>query len=142
MELRQIHQAMALTECLVVTMQPELMREIITIETFDRILRWLAIVSVPICLVAGLLWAKRFPHPRKWQLGALTGLLFGLVLPFIYALWRFYLWRIRIDLERGFVGLHRVDVLLGNLLIFTLIGIAVGVIMRLYSNWLRRQGVL
>lgn len=120
-------------------MEPEIMRELITIDTFDAWLRWLAIVSLPVSIGIGLLWTWRLTHPRKWMLGALTGLLCGLALPLVYGLWRFYLWRIRIDLDRDFVGLHRVDVLLGNLLIFTLAGIAVGIIVRLYRHWLQQQ---
>ncbi len=120
-------------------MQPELMRELIAIDTFDAWLRWLAFVSLPIGIALGLLWARRSTRPNKWMLGALTGLLCGLTLPFVYGLWRFYLWRIRIDLDRNFVGLHRVEVLLGNLLTFTLVGIAIGIGVRLYARWLQRQ---
>ncbi len=120
-------------------MQPELMRELVTIETFEVWLRWLTVVGVIGSIVGGLLWAKRQSHPRRWQLGFLTGALIAMLFPLLYALWRFYLWRIRIDLERDFVGLHRVDVLVGNLVIFALVGAIVGVIARFYANWLKRQ---
>jgi len=120
-------------------MQPELMRELVTIETFEVLLRWLTVVGVIGSIIGGLLWARRQRHPRRWQLGFLTGALVALLFPLLYALWRFYLWRIRIDLERDFVGLHRVDVLVGNLGIFALAGAIVGVIAHLYANWLRRQ---
>ena len=120
-------------------MQPELMRELVTIETFEVWLRWLMIVGVIGSIIGGLLWAKRQRHPRRWQLGVLTGALIALLFPLLYALWRFYLWRIRIDLERDFVGLHRVDVLVGNLVIFAATGAIVGVIAHLYANWLKRQ---
>jgi len=120
-------------------MQPELMRELVTIETFEVWLRWLMIVGVIGSIIGGLLWAKRQRHPRRWQLGVLTGALIALLFPLLYALWRFYLWRIRIDLERDFVGLHRVDVLVGNLVIFAVAGAIVGVIAHLYANWLKRQ---
>jgi len=109
-------------------MQPELMRELVTIETFEVWLRWLTVVGVIGSIVGGLLWAKRQSHPRRWQLGFLTGALIAMLFPLLYALWRFYLWRIRIDLERDFVGLHRVDVLVGNLVIFAVAGAIVGVI--------------
>ena len=120
-------------------MQPELMRELVTIETFEVWLRWLTVVGVIGSIVGGLLWAKRQSHPRRWQLGFLTGALIAMLFPLLYALWRFYLWRIRIDLERDFVGLHRVDVLVGNLVIFALVGAIVGVIARFYADWLKRQ---
>jgi len=120
-------------------MQPELMRELVTIEIFEVWLRWLTVVGVIGSIVGGLLWAKRQSHPRRWQLGFLTGALIAMLFPLLYALWRFYLWRIRIDLERDFVGLHRVDVLVGNLVIFALVGAIVGVIARFYANWLKRQ---
>jgi len=115
------------------------MRELVTIETFEVWLRWLMIVGVIGSIIGGLLWAKRQRHPRRWQLGVLTGALIALLFPLLYALWRFYLWRIRIDLERDFVGLHRVDVLVGNLVIFAVAGAIVGVIAHLYANWLKRQ---
>ncbi|MCS3920064.1 hypothetical protein Q2T83_02510 [Fervidibacter sacchari] len=120
-------------------MQPELMRELVTIEIFEVWLRWLTVVGVIGSIVGGLLWAKRQSHPRRWQLGFLTGALIAMLFPLLYALWRFYLWRIRIDLERDFVGLHRVDVLVGNLVIFAVAGAIVGVIARFYANWLKRQ---
>jgi len=120
-------------------MQPELMRELVTIETFEVWLRWLMIVGVIGSIIGGLLWARRQRHPRRWQLGVLTGALIAMLFPLLYALWRFYLWRIRIDLERDFVGLHRVDVLVGNLVIFAVVGAIVGVIAHLYANWLKRQ---
>ena len=120
-------------------MQPELMRELVTIEIFEVWLRWLMVVGVIGSIVGGLLWAKRQRHPRRWQLGFLTGALIAMLFPLLYALWRFYLWRIRIDLERDFVGLHRVDVLVGNLVIFALVGAIVGVIARFYADWLKRQ---
>jgi len=120
-------------------MQPELMRELVTIETFEVLLRWLTVVGVIGSIIGGLLWARRQRHPRRWQLGFLTGALIATLFPFLYALWRFYLWRIRIDLERDFVGLHRVDVLVGNLVIFAVAGAIVGVIAHLYANWLKRQ---
>jgi len=120
-------------------MQPELMRELVTIETFEVLLRWLTVVGVIGSIVGGLLWARRQRHPRRWQLGFLTGALVALLFPLLYALWRFYLWRIRIDLERDFVGLHQVDVLVGNLVIFAVAGAIVGVIAHLYANWLKRQ---
>ncbi len=120
-------------------MKPELMRELVTIETFEVWLRWLTVVGVIGSIIGGLLWARRQRHPRRWQLGFLTGALIALLFPLLYALWRFYLWRIRIDLDRNFVGLHRVDVLVGNLLLFGLVGLVVGLVASAYGKWLRRQ---
>ena len=120
-------------------MQPELMRELITTEAFEVWLQLLIVIGVIGSIIGGLLWARRQRHPRRWQLGFLTGALVALLFPLLYALWRFYLWRIRIDLERDFVGLHQVDVLVGNLVIFAVAGAIVGVIAHLYANWLKRQ---
>ncbi len=120
-------------------MAKEVMREIVTVEAFDRWLLVVAIVGVPLGIGAGLWMARRWAHPRRWQLGVLTGFLLGLLCPLLYGLWRFYLWRIRIDLDRNFVGLHRVDVLVGNLLLFSLVGALVGVLTYLYGRWLQRQ---
>ncbi|MFN3420633.1 MAG: hypothetical protein ACK40X_02765 [Armatimonadota bacterium] len=117
-------------------MQPELMREIVTVEAFDKWLAAFVAVGFSASIVGGLIWAKRLTHPKRWQIGGLTGLLLGCVFLIIYALWRFYLWRIRIDLDKNFVGLHRIDVLVGNLLIFAIAGAIVGLIGRTYARWL------
>ena len=115
------------------------MQEILTIEAFDKWLKAFSVLGFFCCVGAGLVWAKKQTHPKRWQLGSLTGFLSGFTFPLLYTLWRFYLWRIRIDLERNFVGLHRVDVLIGNLLLFAVAGAIVGLIARLYANWLHRQ---
>ncbi|MFN4179714.1 MAG: hypothetical protein ACK4I8_05335 [Armatimonadota bacterium] len=120
-------------------MQPELMKEIVTIEAFDKWLTAFVAVGFLASIVGGLVWAKRLTHPKRWQIGGLTGLLVGCVFLIIYALWRFYLWRIRIDLDKNFVGLHRIDVLVGNLLIFALAGVIVGFVGRIYARWLSLQ---
>ncbi|MCX7969654.1 MAG: hypothetical protein N3B10_14365 [Armatimonadetes bacterium] len=120
-------------------MQPELMREIVTVEAFNRWLIALTIFGFIASIATGLIWAKKLTHPQKWMLGGLTGLLVGFIFPLIYSLWRFYLWRIRVDLDRDFVGLHRVDVLIGNLLVFALAGVIVGFVGRFYACWLNRQ---
>ena len=122
-----------------ISMQAELMREIVTVEAFDRWLTVLSVLGFVLCVGAGFVWARKQTHPKRWLLGGLTGFLLGCIFPLLYALWRFYLWRIRIDLDRDFVGLHRVDVLVGNLLIFTIAGAVVGLVASLYANWLRRQ---
>lgn len=120
-------------------MQPELMLEIVTVEAFDNWIIALAVIGFFASIALGLLWAKSLTHPKRWQLGGLTGLLFGCIFPLIYALWRIYLWRIRIDLDRDFIGLHRVDVLIGNFLIFAFIGAIVGLVGRTYAKWLKKQ---
>ncbi|MCS7191986.1 MAG: hypothetical protein NZ937_03250 [Armatimonadetes bacterium] len=120
-------------------MQPELMREIITIEAFDKWLIVFTVFGFIVSIAAGLLWAKKLTHPKRWLLGGLTGMLLGFIFPLIYALWRFYLWRIRIELDRDFIGLHRFDVLIGNLLIFIFVGAAIGLFLRVYIHWLNCQ---
>ena len=115
------------------------MRELITIEAFEVWLRWLTVVGAIASILGGLLWARRQEHPKRWQLGALTGVLVAMLFLLLYGLWCFYLWRIRIDLDRNFVGLHRVDVLMGNLLLFGLVGLVVGLVASAYGKWVRRQ---
>lgn len=117
----------------------EAMRELVTIEAFEVGLRWLTVVGAIGSVAGGLLWASRQTHPSRWLLGSLTGALVALLFVLLYGLWRFYLWRIRIDLDRNFVGLHRVDVLVGNLLLFGLVGLVVGLVASAYGKWLRRQ---
>ncbi len=120
-------------------MQPELIREIVTVEAFDKWLIAIAVIGFIVSILGGLMWARKLTYPKRWQIGGLTGLFVGCIFPLIYTLWRIYLWRIRIDLDRDFVGLHRVDVLIGNLLIFAVAGAAVGFIGRTYGKWLKRQ---
>jgi len=115
------------------------MRELITMEAFEVWLRWLTVVGAIGSVAGGLLWASRQTHPSRWRLGFLTGALVGLLFVLLYGLWRFYLWRIRIDLDRNFVGLHRVDVLVGNLLLFGLVGLVVGLVASAYGKWLQGQ---
>ncbi len=120
-------------------MAPELMREIVALETFDRLLLALALAGVPVGLIAGWLWARQRLPLQHRPLGVLTGALCGVLLWLLYGLWRFYLWRIRIDLDKDFVGLHRVDVLVGNLVLFALVGAFVGFVARAYWQWLAKQ---
>lgn len=115
------------------------MRELISVETFEVWLRRLVVGGVIASILGGLLWAKGQEHPKRWQLGALTGSLVAILFLLLYGLWRFYLWRVRIDLDRNFVGLHRVDVLVGNLLLFALVGLITGLVARAYGRWLRQQ---
>ncbi len=116
-------------------MQEEELKELITIDQFDRILIVFSLAWFLLSVTASLIIGRR---RAPLALYLLTGFLTGLLGPGLYALWRFYLWRIRIDLDRDFVGLHRVDVLLGNLLIFTGIGILIGILARLYHRWFQR----
>ena len=51
-------------------MQPELMRELITVDAFDRWLQVAAFIGVLAGVTVGVVAARRWTHPRKWALGA------------------------------------------------------------------------
>ncbi|MCS7223107.1 MAG: hypothetical protein NZ959_00910 [Armatimonadetes bacterium] len=116
-------------------MQSEELKELISVDQFDRILLIGSLAWFVISLGAAVVIARRRPSKVPYLL---TGLLTALFGPGLYGLWRFYLWRIRIDLDRDFVGLHRVDVLLGNLLIFCALGLLLGVLIGLYFRWFQK----
>ena len=59
--------------------------------------------------------------------GLLRGLAFGLMGPIVYGLWRSFAWMVRYDPQTGYCGLHKVSVLLLNVVIFALVGVALGV---------------
>ncbi len=57
---------------------------------------------------------------------AARGVSVGLLGPLAYALWRVYLYVTRHDPVTGYVGLHRVSILMLSLVIFAVVGGAVG----------------
>ena len=94
------------------------MRELVTTEQAERVLRLLA-AGLPIAgLVIGtLLGAIR----RRVARGVLAGLLLGLLGPAAFGLWHIY------NGIMGHYGLDSVKGLLINLALFSVVGLAIGV---------------
>jgi len=97
------------------------MRELITVDTFDR---WLLIVAGAWLLVA--LAAGLIGHLKGKPRAAVRAMALALLAPLIVALYRFYSWTVRVDPDTGYVGLHQVRVFALNLVLFCAVGAAVG----------------
>lgn len=91
------------------------MHEIINLAAFAKAILWLAIVLPVLGVVVGL--ATR---------AVVKGLAVGLLGPLIYGLWLLYSHLIRYDPATGYCGLHRTSVLLLNVSLFAVVGIALG----------------
>ena len=103
----------------------ENMHEIVDLRAFAAVITWLAVAlpvaGVVIGAIAGA--AKKALVTGLWK-----GLALGLMGPLIYALWLLYAYLIRYDPVTGYCGLHRVSVLLLNVVMFAVIGVALGAI--------------
>lgn len=110
-------------------MHPEQMRELISEATADTIMLVIAFASPVVGMIGGLVWGLL--RKRLWW-GFCNGLLLGMLGVLNYGLWRFHKYRMRFDPVSGYAGLHRVDVLIENLLVFIAIGILIGFIAGLY----------
>jgi len=102
------------------------MKELVTTEQAERVLRLLA-VTLPIAgLVLGaLLGARR----RRVAGGVVAGLLLGLLGPAAFSLWHVY------NGIMGRYGLDSVKGLLINLALFSVVGLAIGVAV----GWVRSR---
>jgi hypothetical protein len=101
------------------------MREIIDERTVEMIMRILAVAGPLLGLaVGGLLGAvrkeMRYYLPRGLAVGGLGVLNFGL--------WRLYNYLTRYDPQTRYFGLEKVSVLALNLLIFTAVGVIIGLL--------------
>lgn len=97
------------------------MRELITVEVFER---WLLIVAGAWLLAA--LAAGAVGRARGKPGAAARAAVLGLLGPLCVALYYFYSWTVRVDPATGYVGLHRVRVFALNLLVFCAVGAGVG----------------
>lgn len=110
-------------------MHPEQMRELISESTADIVMMIIAVASPIAGILIGAIWG--FLRKRIFW-GLCNGFLLGVLGILNFALWHFHKYRMRFDPKTGYVGLHRVDVLLENLLIFVLIGVVIGFAAGLY----------
>lgn len=106
-------------------------RELIDLNQFEALLRAVAIVlpAAGVLLGLGVGWLR-----KAVAVTLVRGIAFGLLGPLVYGLWRFFAWMVRYDLVTGYCGLHKVSVLLLNVVVFALVGIGLGV---LYGRLLR-----
>lgn len=114
-------------------MEPQL-REIVSLQTVDTVMVYLAVIGPLLGLAIGALTGSM---RRALAAGLKRGFLFGLLGPIIAAAWWFYRYMVRYDPETGYVGLHRMSVFFWNVLIFAVTGAILGAVYALVRNrWL------
>ena len=102
------------------------MRELVTLDQLDHAVLWLTLAGAPLGLLLGALGGSRFRRRHaSWH-----GLFLGLCASGTGVLWLLFRWTIRLDPARGYVGLYRPLVLLLDVLIFALLGVALGLVWR------------
>ena len=62
-----------------------------------------------------------------WRSRGTAGLIAGLAGPLIYGAWFFHKWMTRYDPASGYFGLDQVKVLVLEVVVFTVIGVAIGI---------------
>jgi hypothetical protein len=95
------------------------MRELITVEAFNRALTWVCVAWAVVCMVVAA--AGRRDRARAGRAVAWAALA-----PLVFALWKYYCWMVRVVPETGYVGLHKVRVFAVNLLVFVALGAVIG----------------
>ncbi len=96
--------------------------ELITVEAFARVWLGLCLAWFVGALGFAAFRAVRSGAPRS----AATGAAAALLGPLGWGMWVLYAHRVAYRPETGVAGLHLVSVLLGNLVLFTLVGAACG----------------
>jgi len=101
----------------------EEMKEIIDERTVEMVIRAIGI-GVPVAgvLVGALIGLLKKQFGRCLLRGAGIGSL-GLL---VWVMWVYYSWTVRYDPNTGYVGLHKVSVLLINVVVFAVVGAIVG----------------
>lgn len=109
------------------------MRELITVEAFDRALLAAAAIWLVVWLAVAAL-RRRAGAVRLQVLLALLG-------PVAFGLWKYYAWTVRVDPETGYVGLHRVSVFVVDALVFVVCGCLIGYLAgRLHNHGGKSEG--
>lgn len=100
-------------------------REIVDIAQFARAIAAVAvIVPVLALLVGGIMGSRRGDLKR----GLVKGAAIGALGPLVYVLWLLYSYLVRYDPQTGYVGLHRVSIMLLNVAIFLVVGVVLGLV--------------
>lgn len=102
----------------------EQMRELVDIGAFERLLQAIAVAGPVGGALLGLFLGIKRGAPA---VGLAKGIALGALGPVLFAMWRLYAYLVRYDPSTGYVGLHRVDVLLLNVLIFVAVGAILGI---------------
>lgn len=105
-------------------MEPQL-HEIVDLERVDTVIVLIAVAAPVLGLLIGALWGRA---RKAMETGVTRGLAFGLLGPVVLVMWRVYKYMVRYDPESGYVGLHKISVLLINVALFALVGVLLGVI--------------
>ena len=100
------------------------MHELIDIATFERLLIGVCVALTVAGIVLGVVLRK---HGSITPAGVIALALIG---PVVYAGWVFCSWMVRYDPQTGYVGLHKVSVLLINVGVFVTLGIIAGLVAR------------
>jgi hypothetical protein len=101
------------------------LKEIVTVEEFNRWVQAFAVACLGLSLLLGLVLGGL---RRRLLYGLTRGLAIGLFGPLVWGLWRLYGHLIRYDPQTGYCGLHRISVLLLNVVLFIVVGIALGAV--------------
>jgi multisubunit Na+/H+ antiporter MnhB subunit len=100
------------------------MHELLDIATFEHLLIGACIALTVAGIVLGVVLRRRASiAPAGVAALALIG-------PVVYVGWVFYSWMVRYDPQTGYVGLHKVSVLLINVGVFVVLGIVAGLVAR------------
>ena len=102
------------------------MREIVTLEQWDRVMLVVALAGVPLGALAGLALAAARRECRA--LG--QSLALGLLGPLAGLAWLFFRWTVRLDPQTHFVGLYRPGVLAADVALFMAAGAGLGLLYR------------
>jgi hypothetical protein len=100
------------------------MRELIDIDQFQIFIIAISVAASLAGLVIGIRSRARGVATSA-QIAAMVA-----IGPLIYGAWRYYAWTVRYDPQTGFCGLHRVSVLLINVIVFVALGVVGGLIAR------------
>ena len=100
------------------------MHELINIVTFEHVLIGAGVALTVAGIVIGVVLRKR------GSITAVGVVALALIGPVVYGGWVFYSWMVRYDPQTGYVGLHKVSVLLTNVGVSVALGIIAGLVAR------------
>jgi len=109
----------------------EQMKEIIDERTVELIMTVVLIGGPCLGLAVGAVVGLVQKQMRKRTLQGFGLGCFGIL---NWILWRYYSWMVRYDPQTGYVGLHKVSVLLINVAVFVAVGAVIGVLWAAVSN--------